>query len=82
MTGLSINYFAFNTFGRAFVVTILSLIIPYIISIMYVEGLLRFLIGTLCSEFISIILIVILGLNKEERLKVFNKLKHVFVYAK
>ena len=82
MTGLSIYYFAFNTFGRAFVVTILSLIIPYIISIMYGEGLLRFLIGTLCSEFISIILIVILGLNKEERLNVFNKLKHVFVNAK
>ena len=82
MTSLSIRYFTFNTLGRASLVTALSMIIPYIISMSYTECLLRFVVGTLCSEIIAILLILVIGLNKIERVTVLRKLKHTMYYAK
>lgn len=82
MTGLSLHYFAFNTFGRASIVTIISLITPYLISRTYTESLERFLIGTLCTELVSVTFILLIGLNKDEKQSVFSRIKRVFYYAK
>ena len=82
MTSLSIHYFTFNTFGRALIVTVLSLIIPYIISTMYTESFIRLFVGTLCTEVVTISLILLIGLNNVERRDVLNRLKRVVFYAK
>lgn len=82
MTGLSIRYFTFNTFGKASLVTVLSIITPYVISTMYTEGIVRFLVSTLCSEFVAIILILFIGLNSNERQNVFSKIRQLLRYAK
>ena len=82
MTGLSIRYFTFNTFGKASLVTVLSIITPYVISTMYTEGIVRFLVSTLCSEFVAIILILFIGLNSNERQNVFSKIRQLSRYAK
>ena len=82
MTDLSLNYFTYNTFGRACLVTALSMVLPYIISVTYQECALRFIIGTICSEFFAIIFISIIGLDKKERKNVFNKVKQLVYHAK
>lgn len=82
MTGLSIRYFVINTFCRACIVTILSLILPYIITTFYATGILRFLLGSFFSEFVAIIIIGWLGLTLSERQSIIIKIKRVVSYDK
>ena len=77
MTGLSIRYFAINTFGRAGVVTFFSAITPYLVSITYHESAIRFILGSMGSEIIALLLIAFIGLNGNERQYVFNRLKQI-----
>ena len=82
MTGLSLSYFAYNTFGRACLVTALSMILPYIILLTYQESVSRFIIGTICSEFFAIVFIALIGLTGNERKSIFNKIKQILHHAK
>lgn len=81
MTGLSFSYFAYNTLGRACLVTVLSVILPYIITATYQESTARFIISTICSELVAIVFITLIGLNREERKNLFNKIKQLFHHA-
>jgi O-antigen/teichoic acid export membrane protein len=68
--GISILEFSLQVLLRAFIILILSIIVPLFIYHFFNVGLLRLLITTLSSLFISGFFIYSLGLTKQEREKI------------
>ena len=81
MTGLSLRYFFINTFGRACIVTLLALIVPYLIITTYTIGLTRFIMDVLCSELCALLLILLIGLTGNEKRNIINKLTQFVQHA-
>ncbi len=75
MIQLSIKEFVRDVLIRVVVVSAISLVVPYFITFLNIEGWYRFLLVLITSIVWSSIIILIVGIDKNERVAILNTAK-------
>ncbi len=64
--------------GRLLLVTLLSLAIPFFVYCSQPRGLYRLIVGSIAATFSTIIVVLLIGIKKNERNALFEKIKNVY----